>query len=128
MLFTIITHKFDMPNSTKEQVESFLNYLHTKLNIFSIVFDQRDKNRQTLADLEISYNQRIDFIKSMKPEDYIDGPNKDTNDTTRPDYWVFGIKVKEKDIYVKINLGYSNKPVICISFHIAEFPLEFPFK
>ncbi|KAF0146900.1 MAG: hypothetical protein FD143_3184 [Ignavibacteria bacterium] len=80
-----------MPNSTKEQVESFLNDLHTKLNVFSIVFEQRDKNRQALSDLEITHSQRIDFILSMKPEDYVDGPIKDTNDTTRPDYWVFGI-------------------------------------
>lgn len=113
-----------MPKSTKEQVESFLNDFQTKLSVFNIFFEQREKNRQALADLEISYSQRIDFVRKIQPEDYVDGPTSDTNDTTRPDYWVFGIKVKEKDVYVKINLGYNNKPVICISFHIAEFPLK----
>ncbi len=117
-----------MPNPTLDEINAFLQDLFLKMKVFNIVFEERPKNRQTLLDLEINKLQRLSFITSMKPEDYISGPNKDSNDTTRPDYWVFGIKVKEKDVYVKINLGYNNKPVICISFHIAEFPLEFPFK
>lgn len=38
---------------TKEQVESFLNELHTKMKIFGIIFrDDRDKNQATLHELK----------------------------------------------------------------------------
>ena len=39
---------------TKEQVEKFLEELHTKMQIFGVLFrDDRDKNRTTLQELEI---------------------------------------------------------------------------
>ena len=117
-----------MEKITLDEINAFLQDLSEKIKVFDIVFEDREKNRKALTDLEITHKQRIEFIKNMKPQDYISGPNKDTNDTSRPDYWVFGIKVKEQDVYVKVNLGYANKRVVCISFHIAEYPLEFPFK
>ena len=40
---------------TKEVVEAFLKEFHQKLKIFSIIFrDDRGKNAQTLAELEIT--------------------------------------------------------------------------
>ena len=42
--------------------------------------------------------------------------------------WVFGKDVKEREVYIKITLGYENGQTICISFHIAEHPLKYPFK
>lgn len=37
---------------TKDQVESFLNELHTKMKIFGIIFrDDRGKNKETLEQL-----------------------------------------------------------------------------
>ena len=35
---------------------------------------------------------------------------------------------KEREVYIKITLGYENGQTICISFHIAEHPLNYPFK
>jgi len=42
--------------------------------------------------------------------------------------WVFGKTVKNKEIYIKISLGKENTNAICISFHIAEYDLTYPFK
>ena len=42
--------------------------------------------------------------------------------------WVFGKDVKEREIYIKIMLGCADSQTICISFHIAEYPLSYPFK
>ena len=36
--------------------------------------------------------------------------------------------VKGHEVYIKITLGYENCQTICISFHIAEHSLTYPFK
>ena len=41
---------------------------------------------------------------------------------------VFGKDVKEREVYIKIMLGCAGSQTICISFHIAEYPLSYPFK
>ena len=46
---------------------------------------------------------------------------------------VFGIlyrddRGKNREIYIKIMLGCAGSQTICISFHIAEHPLSYPFK
>ena len=43
--------------TTKEDVERFLNQFHEKLKIYNIFFrDDREKNLQTLTELEITSN------------------------------------------------------------------------
>lgn len=112
----------------KEDVDAFLKSFFEKMNIYYILFrDDRSKNSQTLLDLEIPPNKRIDIIKQLKSSDYIEGPKSDTLNNG-PDLWVFGKKVKKKDIYIKINMGYPNSSVVCISFHIAEQTLKYVFK
>ena len=45
--------------ATKEQVEKFLKRLKEKIKVFDIIFrDEREKNLQTLATLEISPTYR----------------------------------------------------------------------
>ena len=56
---------------TKEDVEVFLKQFQQKLKVFSIIFrDDRGKNAQTLADLEITPKYRETVIKEIKTEDY----------------------------------------------------------
>jgi len=117
-----------MPNSTKEQVESFLNDFQTKLSIFNIFFLNRNKNIQALIDLEITAEDRLEFIKNIKPENYFNGPNLDAYDPDSPPNWEFGMIIKEHEVYIKINPGKPNKSVLCISFHIAEQEIIYPFK
>jgi hypothetical protein len=42
--------------------------------------------------------------------------------------WVFGKLVNRKEVYIKISLGNENSGVVCISFHIAEYPMAYPYK
>ena len=42
--------------------------------------------------------------------------------------WVFGPLYKNIEIYVKISMGKENNRVICISFHLAESKMNYPFK
>ncbi len=63
---------------TKEDVEKFLNNFYVKVKIFGIRFrDDRDKNRNTLFDLEISPRLREKVVMSLKWNDYSEGPITD---------------------------------------------------
>ncbi len=113
----------------REDVEHFLTDFKTKLKIYSVTYrDERSKNLQTLADLEITRAKRTEYLSKLKVEDYCSGPNKDRLNPTLPDYWEFGIKVKKQDVYIKISLGNPNDSVICISFHLAEQKLKYHYK
>ncbi|HMQ61162.1 MAG TPA: hypothetical protein PKE06_10875 [Flavilitoribacter sp.] len=113
---------------TKDEVEIYLRDLSTKIDIWGLLFrSDRDKNLQTLLDLELSPNAVKEIIKALNAADYVEGPKKDTlNDG--PDLWVFGKLIKRKEIYIKVTIGFLNAQAVCISFHTAEFPLHFPFK
>lgn len=113
---------------TKEQVEKFLEELHTKMQIFGILFrDDRDKNRITLQELEIIPSYRKVVIENLRAEDYVQGPVVDELNRFG-EMWVFGKDVKGREIYIKVMIVGTTKQTICISFHFAEHPLVYPFK
>ena len=114
--------------ATKEQVEDFLKRLKEKIKVFDIIFrDDRGKNLQTLATLEITPTYRKQVILNIEAEDYSDGPIVDTLNKMG-EMWVFGKDVKGHEMYIKITLGLPNSSTICISFHIAEHPMSYPLK
>ena len=114
--------------ATKEQVEEFLKRLKEKIKVFDIIFrDDRGKNLQTLAALEIAPTYRKQVVMNIEPEDYSEGPIVDTLNKMG-EMWVFGKDVKGHEVYIKITLGQPNSSTICISFHIAEHPMTYPLK
>ena len=66
-------------------------------------------------------------MKNLQVQDYVDGPVIDLLNK-RTEMWVFGKDVKEREVYIKITLGYQNGQTIYISFHLAEHPMRYPFK
>ena len=114
--------------ATKQQVEDFLKRLKEKIKVFDIIYrDDRGKNLQTLATLEIAPTYRKQVILTIEPEDYSEGPVVDTLNKMG-EMWVFGKNVKGQEVYIKITLGLPNSSTICISFHIADHPMNYPFK
>src|SRR5690606_251145 len=112
--------------STQEEVDQFLKDFKVKLSVFGVVFTQRGKNFETLVVLELTTVNRTELLKKLTVQDYYKGPTQDSDKGA--DLWEFGIKVKQKDIYIKITMGRINSSVICISFHIAERSINHPFK
>ena len=114
--------------ATRLEVQRFLRTFHAKLKVFDILFrDDRGKNQQALFDLDITPVFRVEIIKSLAVTDYSAGPivselGKNT------EMWVFGKDVKQREVYIKISLGFPNESVICISFHLAEHEMRYPFK
>ena len=87
----------------------------------------RDRNIQTLLELEITPKYREDIIKDLRSEDYVEGPITDTLNRLG-DMWVFGRAINGHDVYIKISMGTEGTSTICISFHIAEHKLNYKFK
>jgi len=113
---------------SKQEVELFLKHLKEKIKIFDVAFRPRIKNPDDLAALDITPIKRLDYLMNLTAEDYYAGPKGDTYDSTKPAYYEFGIQVKGKDVYIKISPGLPNRRVDCMSFHIAEFPMNYPLK
>lgn len=112
----------------KAQVLAFLKDFKEKMSFWGVLFrDDRGKNAQTLIDLEIRPIERKSILEKLEVKDYSEDPLKDTiyNST---DMWVFGKMVKKQEVYIKITFGVKNSSVICISFHLAEYPMNYPLK
>lgn len=113
---------------TVDEVKAFLDQFNVKAQIFGIRFrDDRGKNRETLLQLDITPLQREVIVKNLLVHDYVEGPVIDELNKNG-EMWVFGKDVKGREVYIKITLGYENGQTICISFHVAEHPLNYPFK
>ncbi|HKM95022.1 MAG TPA: hypothetical protein VJY41_15330 [Prolixibacteraceae bacterium] len=114
--------------TSKNEVAIYLKELKVKMRIFGILFlDDRGKNQQTLHDLEISPTKRKEIIGSLKAEDFSQGPLDEKMRGLLP-MWVFGKLVKKHEVYIKISMGVENSGAVCISFHIAEYHMVYPFK
>lgn len=114
--------------ATKDDVERFLRSMKSKIDIFGIRYrDDREKNLQTLVELGFRSADRTNIVKQLQVEDYSSGPETDTLNKGN-DLWIFGKYVKELEIYIKITLGFPNNNVVCVSFHIAEHEMSYPFK
>ena len=112
----------------KGEVEVFLTAFKQKIEVFGILFrDDWPKNRTALIDLELSRLERLEIVKSIKVEDYSEGPLTDELNLGS-EMWVFGKDVNGDEVYIKVTLGGFNGRTICISFHKAEHPMNYPLK
>ena len=114
--------------ATLAEIQKFLNDFHQKVDVFDIFFlDDREKNREALAELDIRAIDRVGIVKTITADDYSEGPIKNMLNAWG-DLWVFGKDVKGQEVYIKIAYGMPNKSTICISFHVAEHPMNYPYK
>lgn len=114
--------------ASEKEVEKYLKELKMKMGIFGILFlDERGKNSQALHDLEISPGKRKEIILNLQSEDYSEGPLEEKMRGILP-MWVFGKEINQNEVYIKISMGGENSNVICISFHISEHPMNYPYK
>ena len=112
---------------TKDEVEKLLEELRVKeaSGVLSfLILDDRSKNAQSLHNLNIAPDQRKEIIRKLKTEDFY--RVEDGLYMEKYIMWSFGKSVQSIEVYIKISLTERN--VICISFHEAEFPITYPFK
>ncbi|MDE6380869.1 MAG: toxin [Muribaculaceae bacterium] len=109
----------------EQEVETFLKEFKPKFNIWGIIFLHRDKNEEALRALGITPVAREEIIKKIEKEDY---SHTVIDEVSYGDMWVFGRDYDGTELYIKISLGAPGSNTICISFHEAEHPLNYPFR
>ena len=109
----------------KEEVELFLRQFFPKLSVFGMVFVHREKNQDALKQLGITPDIRERMIQTIRVDDYVETIS---DMASLGDMWVFGKDYDGNELYIKIAMGRENNSTICISFHIAEYPLHYAFK
>lgn len=77
--------------------------------------------------LELSLQSIKEELRKITALDYSQGPLDDTI-YGESSLWVFGRMIRGHEIYIKITLGKFNGDPLCISFHIAEHPMHFPYQ
>lgn len=116
-------------SQNRDDVQQFLTRLKGLAHGFEILYlDNRPKNAQTLADLEMTGRERDEHIRNLEIENYSEGPLSEEFYGGNNEMWVFGKVIEGKEIYIKLTLGEYNSNVICISFHIAKHKMTYPYK
>lgn len=114
--------------SVEGDVDLFLKDFKLKMKVWDVLFrDDRGKNSKALSDLELRPVDRKIILESLETKDYSEGPISEKL-YGGSDMWVFGKMIKRKEVYIKITMGAAGTGVICISFHLAEHKMKYPFK
>ena len=66
-------------------------------------------------------------LRDLAVANYSGGPLSDVL-YKGADMWVFGKTIKKRDVFIKITMGPIGSSVICISFHLAQHKMNYPFK
>jgi hypothetical protein len=114
--------------SSKPEVASFLKDFKEKMRFWDVLFrDERGKNTQALLDLEFRPVDRNTVLQALEVNNFSKGPVKEELNRGA-DMWVFGKTIKKREVYIKITMGTIGSSVICISFHLAQHKMNYPFK
>ncbi|MCK9226099.1 MAG: type II toxin-antitoxin system MqsR family toxin [Candidatus Muirbacterium halophilum] len=87
---------------------------------------EMEKNKKTILKLGFTKHNVFDEIKKLSYLNYISGPERDEDFNLKGLVWKFGKKINELEIYIKIKV--VSKGLTCISFHEAEYKINYLFK
>ena len=110
---------------TEAEVEKFLREFKPKFSVWGIIFLNRKKNEEALKALGITPVAREEIIKTIEKDDY---SHCVIDEVSYGDMWVFGKDYDGTELYIKISMGVTGSKTICISFHEAMHPLDYPYK
>ncbi len=70
---------------------------------------------------------REEIILNLEVQDYSEGPLEETQQGGT-EMWIFGKVIKGQQVYIKLTISKMTGGAVCISFHKAEYPMDFPLK
>lgn len=88
----------------------------------------RADTRSTLAVLGLTKANLEEILLGLSVTNYSKGPEADRD--RAGEIWVFGAEVSGHEVYIKLKVAQVGGRQIakCISFHVAEFPLRYPYR
>lgn len=105
-------------------MEQFLSQFGIRFDIWGIFYIDRDKNNEALKALGITPKARVEIVRQLKTDDYVETLSADFFN----EMWVFGKDMDGTELYIKIALGQPSSKTVCISFHVAEHPIKYAYK
>lgn len=108
-------------------VRIFLKQIKKLITENKYIIVERDKTMETMALFGIDFDTVKEIILELTPKDYFNGPIED-RDIKNEYIWEFGKKIFDKEIYIKLKIIDEEDIGKCISFHIAEKEINYPFK
>ena len=115
-----------MRDAQPEQITFFLK-LFKEFAQSNFYFVDRKKYRDCLAPLGITDKQAKVEIMGLTHEDYYRGPLPDKG-TTGGELWEFGKRIERKEMFIRLKVVLQYNMAKCQSFHVAERPLQYPYK
>lgn len=109
------------PSSLREaMISDFLRRFKEIAAINQIYFVPREKNRQGLAILGLTYEGAAEIIHALTPREHLRGPEPDRNRRFPGKVCTFQVAYNGTAVHIKLRLS-GNHP-FCISFHPTDFP------
>ena len=83
----------------------------------------------TLIDLEYDVDDVVRELSSLRVSDFSEA-RLDADDPNPPILMIFGKKINNREIYIKIKNRESEDlhQVICVSFHYSQWEMMYPYK
>jgi hypothetical protein len=102
-----------------------------KINGFHFV--DREKNLNSLYKHGLTIDIAKFYIETLEVKDYWKGPEPDDKEFNNYDWWFFAREINTALgnilFYIKIRIETRGREqVICLSFHEADYPIDFPYK
>lgn len=126
-------------HSDKQSVKAFLAELNEVLgdddfNIDKniVVVNKQKENlqystRYTLLDLDYDTYDIVERLKELTIKEYSE-TLIDKDDDNPPLLFVFGKDINDRRVYIKLKIrGTEVRKILCLSFHYAEWKMEFPY-
>jgi hypothetical protein len=89
----------------------------------------RAKNLATLTQLGLLVEHQVEILQALTPHDYYH--NLDPEQGMVAGAWVFGVIERGEELYIKLVIIEDTEQgdyLICVSFHVAERRLEYPYQ
>lgn len=116
-------------STSSDEVAGFLKeFKRVALDRGKFYLVRRAERNKDIITLGLTRQNCIDEIVDLSVADYCKGPEAD-NDRAG-EVWVFGKSIAGREVYIKLKVADvgCEKIAKCISFHVAEYPMCYPFK
>ena len=106
----------------KVNVNSFLREFKGIASKRGVKLIKRNKNELAKQGLTM-----LDFqneIMRLDYRNYCVGPQLDKDVLGK--VWIFGKTIDSKEYYIKLRISSDKTSAVCLSFHAAKYPLDYP--
>lgn len=122
-----------MPKANIHQVNEALRKIKAAISLggSSFVLKRRQKNEDTLIKLGYLHKHVLAEILSLTFRDYCSGPEPNLSrvGSLKGAIWVFGKKIEDVEVYIKIQIipQLNENKCVCVSFHEADSIMRYPY-